>query len=368
MSRTRLTQALSLAKSATFAIAFAGLLIACAGPGLHRRSDEVAKVIAQARSQGALVCAPVALATAEAHHDFALQELSEGNHRAAKREVALAESSAKQALEESPADRCGTAPPPPKVGDRDGDRILDPVDECPDEPEDYDGFLDEDGCPEPDNDADGLADPIDQCPNIAEDLDGFEDDDGCPDLDNDKDGLADAIDQCPNVPEDLDGFEDDDGCPDCDDDGDGVLECPTADDKCPGVKGVPPDGCPAPYKMIVVTADKIELKQTVYFDTRKAKIKKVSYALLDEVALALTDRAKIKVRIEGHTDSQGTDKFNDWLAQARADSVREYLISKGIDADRMVSVGFGERVPLADNRTKAGREINRRVEFAITAQ
>ena len=94
-------------------------------------------------------------------------------------------------------------------GDSDGDGILDQVDKCPDEPEDKDGFEDEDGCPDPDNDKDGIPDTADKCPNEPEDKDGFEDEDGCPDPDNDTDGLPDKTDKCPNEPEDKDGFEDD---------------------------------------------------------------------------------------------------------------------------------------------------------------
>ncbi len=236
-------------------------------------------------------------------------------------------------------------------------------------PEDRDQFQDEDGCPELDNDADGLADTIDKCPNDAEDKDGFEDDDGCPDPDNDKDGISDKIDQCPDDAEDPDGFEDDDGCPDCDNDKDGVPECPEARDKCPDEAGPNTvDGCPQKYQLIVVTETKIELKQTVYFDTNKATIKAVSFPLLNEVALALADHPTIAVRIEGHTDSQGKDAANLKLSQRRAESVRTYLIAKGVAGERMDAQGYGETVPIADNRTGAGRAQNRRVEFVITAK
>jgi OmpA-OmpF porin, OOP family len=98
--------------------------------------------------------------------------------------------------------------------DSDNDGIPDDVDQCPDMPEDKDGFQDEDGCPDFDNDNDGIYDSQDQCPNEPEDFDGFEDSDGCPDLDNDKDGIPDKLDKCPNTPEDIDGYQDDDGCPD----------------------------------------------------------------------------------------------------------------------------------------------------------
>ncbi len=347
---------------------------ACAGTKLSGRTRVIDEQIALARDNGAVRCAPVELAMAESHNDFAKQELSEGNYHAAKREVGIAESNATAAIEKSPRDRCNPADlPPDKIAegpkDTDRDGLDDDVDDCPRKPEDKDGFQDTDGCPEDDNDADGIADTIDDCPLEPEDRDGTDDTDGCPDLDNDKDGIADTIDQCPDQAEDADGFADDDGCPDCDNDGDGVLECPDVIDQCPAEAGPgTPDGCPPKYDLIVVTETKIELKQTVYFDTKKAVIKSRSFELLDQVAQALTDYSTITVRIEGHTDSQGKDKFNKKLSQNRADAVRKYLIKKGIDASRMEAIGFGEEVPIADNRTKDGRAQNRRVEFFITAR
>ncbi len=106
--------------------------------------------------------------------------------------------------------------------DNDGDTVLDAGDSCPAVPEDRDSFLDGDGCPEPDNDGDRLFDDRDACINAPEDEDGFRDLDGCPDPDNDGDTVADADDRCPNVAEDADAWEDADGCPDPDNDGDGV--------------------------------------------------------------------------------------------------------------------------------------------------
>ena len=134
----------------------------------------------------------------------------------------------------------------PGRNDRDGDGVPDSLDACPDEPEDKDGFQDEDGCPDLDNDGDGIPDHEDQCPNDPEDKDGFQDTDGCPEHDNDSDGIPDSLDRCPNEAEDKDGFEDDDGCPDPDNDGDGI---PDKDDKCPNdpetVNGFEDeDGCP----------------------------------------------------------------------------------------------------------------------------
>ena len=103
---------------------------------------------------------------------------------------------------------------PVLAADSDGDGMPDFRDACATQAEDFDGFEDEDGCPDPDNDGDGIPDESDGAPELAEDFDGFEDGDGVPDLDNDGDGIVDERDMCPNEREDLDGFEDGDGCPD----------------------------------------------------------------------------------------------------------------------------------------------------------
>jgi OmpA-OmpF porin, OOP family len=339
------------------------LATGCAGAALKARTGPLDQQIELARQHGAIRCAPVELAMAESHADFVRQELAEGNYHAARTKLRIAEENARLAVERSPRELCSPAAPE-APGDRDGDGIPDHLDECPDEPEDFDGFQDADGCPDPDNDGDGIADAIDECPDEPEDFDGFQDTDGCPDPDNDGDGIHDRIDQCPDEPEDVDGFEDEDGCPDPDNDGDGILD---VDDACPN-EAAPgtPDGCPRQYDLVVVTETKIELRQTVYFDTNKATIQKRSFPLLDDVSRALADNPTIRVRIEGHTDSQGADAYNKKLSQRRADSVRKYLIGKGIRGARMVAVGFGEEVPIADNRTAEGRAQNRRVEFFIT--
>src|SRR4029079_2407110 len=115
----------------------------------------------------------------------------------------------------------------PSIGDRDGDGYKDDVDQCPDDPEDFDDFEDEDGCPEPDNDKDGILDVDDKCPNDPETKNGYKDEDGCPDnanLDGDGDGIPDDVDKCQEDPEDKDNFEDEDGCPDPDNDKDGILD------------------------------------------------------------------------------------------------------------------------------------------------
>jgi len=132
--------------------------------------------------------------------------------------------------------------------DNDDDGIADVDDNCPNEPEDEDGVDDDDGCPDPDTDGDGVDDDVDICPEEAEDIDTFEDEDGCPDPDNDGDGFADLQDECPLEAEDDDGFQDDDGCPDEDNDDDGV---PDSSDRCPDEPEDDDDhrdddGCPDP--------------------------------------------------------------------------------------------------------------------------
>ena len=340
--------------------AIALLCAGCPGNDLRGRTHGIRDLVRQARDNGAYKCAPRELAMAESHLEFANTELDDGKYFPAKREVAVAEENARKALELSPRERCNP-PPPPKIIDTDGDGIPDKLDKCPTEPEDKDGFEDADGCPDPDNDKDGILDKADKCPNEPEDKDGFEDEDGCPDPDNDKDGVLDTDDKCPNDP----GPKENAGCPDKDRDGDGVVD---RLDKCPDQPGpADNDGCPKP-KFIVVTKEKIELKQKVHFATNKSTIYADSFPMLTEVAEVLKSRPEIKVRIEGHTDSRGTLKHNMKLSQDRAESVKSFLVAQGVDPERMEARGFGPTQPIDDNRTAKGREANRRTEFIITSQ
>jgi outer membrane protein OmpA-like peptidoglycan-associated protein len=264
--------------------------------------------------------------------EFAERELDRGEYFRALDYLEIAEANAQQTLRLS-NDACGKPPPPARPLDTDGDGIPDALDKCPNEPEDKDGFEDEDGCPDLDNDHDGIPDALDKCPNEPEDKDGFEDEDGCPDLDNDKDGIPDASDLCPNEP------------------------------------GPPEErGCPKKYSLVSVTQEKIELHQAVFFATAKSTIMAQSFPLLDEVADVLKSRSTMQVRVEGHTDSRGRRATNMRLSQARADAVKAYLVGHGIDGSRMVPTGFGPDQPIETNRTAAGREKNRRVEFVILQQ
>jgi outer membrane protein OmpA-like peptidoglycan-associated protein len=255
--------------------------------------------------------------------------------------------------------------------DTDGDGIPDAQDLCPTEAEDKDGFDDEDGCPDPDNDQDGIPDKLDKCPNEPEDKDGFQDDDGCPEIDNDGDGIPDAQDKCPNDPEDKDGFQDDDGCPDLDNDGDGI---PDATDKCPNepetFNGVDDtDGCPDSGGQVTIAGGKIELPENINFDTGSDNIAGRSQSLMDRVAEKIKSNPGVKrIRIEGHTDDVGGAKKNMELSQARAESVRNYLIKKGVEPERLQAVGYGDTRPLDKRKTSDARAKNRRVEFIIVEQ
>jgi len=247
--------------------------------------------------------------------------------------------------------------------DNDNDGIADTQDKCPNEVEDKDGFNDEDGCPDPDNDADGIPDVKDQCPKLSEDFDGFEDIDGCPDPDNDKDGVPDSLDRCLNDVEDFDNFEDADGCPDIDNDKDGI---PDLKDKCPDEPEVfnnveDKDGCPDSVKK-EPDMPKQQLLRGVNFKSGSPEMMYESYQALEPILKQLKQYPEVVIEIRGHSDSVGNYTKNMQLSQLRAESVRQYLVSKGVESDRIRATGFGSSSPIADNKTAAGRAQNRRIE------
>ena len=229
--------------------------------------------------------------------------------------------------------------------DTDGDGIPDKDDACPQ----VKGLKEFNGCP--DTDGDGIADKDDACPEVA----GPKEFNGCPDTDGD--GIADKDDKCPDVA----GPAENAGCPWPDTDGDGVLD---KDDLCPEVAGPASNkGCPEP--------DEKEQKQlnqyakTILFDTGKATIKFQSAEVLNQIINVLKKYPNSRFRIEGHTDSTGKKAKNMTLSQNRADAVKVYLIQGGIDAGRLESQGFGPEKPIASNKNKKGRELNRRVEINL---
>lgn len=252
--------------------------------------------------------------------------------------------------------------------DSDGDKIVDSSDKCPTVP----GIAEFGGCP--DTDGDKIVDSDDKCPKEP----GIPELQGCPELDKDKDGIADKNDKCPKDPEDKDQFEDEDGCPEEDNDKDKVVD---KDDLCPtekedGKGKAPKDGCPDEVKATIV-GGQLFILDKVFFDVNKDTIKKGnSFVVLDSVVAVLKEHPEVKkVRVEGHTDDQGKDESNLDLSKRRAKRVMDYLISKGIEVERLESEGYGETLPLVPfaeldpkkqkKELTAARDQNRRVQFTI---
>lgn len=241
-------------------------------------------------------------------------------------------------------------PPPPAPADTDGDGITDDKDKCPT----VAGVAKYDGCPVPDTDGDGINDDNDKCPTVK----GLAKYNGCPVPDTDKDGINDEEDKCPTVP----GVARYNGCPVPDTDKDGVND---EEDKCPTVPGVKENnGCPVikeeVVKKVAASAKKI------FFATGSSKLLAKSFKSLNDVAAILKEDAALKLDIEGHTDNTGSDKVNLPLSQKRAQSVYDYLTTKGgIDAGRLSHEGFGSSKPVADNKTAKGRGLNRRVKMKL---
>ncbi len=338
------------------------------GPQLRGQIAGLRDITEQAARNGALRCAPRELATARSELDFAEIELAQGFISKAQHHVFLAESNARSAYALSPPQYCaerGFIEPAP--GDRDGDGYLDSADGCPDKPENFNGFEDEDGCPdEPDTDGDGIKDAVDSCMIEAEDIDQYLDEDGCPDPDNDLDGIADLDDKCPLEAEDPDGYQDDDGCPDLDNDGDTV---PDLKDQCPneiGSTDKEPLGCPTKPALVVVTDCEVKITQQIHFDYNKATIRRISYGVLDAVVEVLDKNPDIKIEVQGHTDNRGSASYNKKLSDRRAGSVMKYLVSHGIDPERLTSRGYGFDRPLVPNTSDQNRALNRRVQFVRT--
>jgi outer membrane protein OmpA-like peptidoglycan-associated protein len=254
-------------------------------------------------------------------------------------------------------DRCPDAPGPAALQgcpDADGDGVGDAEDACPAEA----GPAETLGCPPAkDSDGDGITDDIDRCPLDPEDADGFQEEDGCPDPDDDGDGIVDRVDACPHEQGPLENR----GCPVMDADGDGVAD---PEDRCPDQAGVAADGCPRTYRLLEVARDRIVLREPVRFGARDDLLPS-SAPLLDEVAQALRDRPRLRVAIDVHTDGAGDAAAGKRLTQARAEAVRAALVERGIEAARLEARGIGAEHPIASNKTARGRAQNRRTELRI---
>ncbi|MFH2005625.1 MAG: OmpA family protein, partial [bacterium] len=299
---------------------------------------------------------------------------------------------------------------------------------APMDPEDLDGFQDDDGVPDPDNDGDGVCDPNptiqknlaayrgvckgkDLAPMDPEDLDGFQDDDGVPDPDNDGDGICDPNpviqknlsryqkicsfrDLCPEDAEDIDNFEDNDGCPDPDNDLDGVCDdnpsiqkrraqfksyclgvdrCPNQQETINGYKD--DDGCPdQPAAKIKLSRNKIELFERVRISSRKVQIHRKSRAILRLFAVTLLRNPWIrKIRIEGHSAQRDSGERFLFQSLKWAEAVRKFLVAEGVSADRIAVMGFGGSRPLRANcetirkrrARRSCRAANERLDFIL---
>ncbi len=281
------------------------------------------------------------------------------------------------------ADKCPTVAAQTKDGcpppDSDGDGVADDKDECADVP--GEAPL---GCPPPDSDQDGIIDREDACKTVA----GPKELGGCPDSDGD--GILDKDDKCATEK----GVPEQNGCPDPDPDKDNVM---ANVDQCPGETGVAPHGCPdqdgdgVPDKSDQCV-DKPETKngfqdadgcpdelpkavqkftgaiQGITFKAASAEVQKSSFGTLDRAAKVLAEFADLRLEVQGHTDNTGDHDANVKLSDDRAQAVRNYLVSKGIAAERIIAKGFGPDQPAADNKTAAGRAKNRRIEFKLLTE
>ncbi len=187
-------------------------------------------------------------------------------------------------------------------------------------------------------------------------------------FDGDRDGVPDVKDKCPNTP--AGRKVNAEGC-ELDRDGDGIVD---GEDACPDVYAKTKNGCPAEapaatakpapaYVAEPAPAPRQLVLKGVNFDYNKATLTQADRAIIDQNVADLKKWEDVIIVISGHTDSRGSEKYNLDLSLRRAQAVRDYLISQGIPANRLIARGYGEAKPIADNNTKEGRHKNRRVEL-----
>ncbi|PWT70832.1 MAG: hypothetical protein C5B59_19310 [Bacteroidetes bacterium] len=245
-----------------------------------------------------------------------------------------------------------SAPAPKTVKDSDNDGTPDDQDSCITIP----GIPKYHGCPIPDTDHDGIDDEHDSCKTVA----GLARYHGCPIPDTDGDGVDDEHDSCKNIA----GVARYHGCPIPDSDHDGVND---EEDKCPNEPGTPENnGCPVAIKEI---QRKVQwLGSNVMFKTASSTLTQNSFSALNELADTLRKYPDLTLTISGFTDNTGSADYNKTLSQKRADKVKNYLVGKGIPADRITAIGYGNENPIGDNKTKSGKAANRRVQFKLDSQ
>ena len=242
--------------------------------------------------------------------------------------------------------------------DADKDGVPDYLDRCVDTPAKV--KVDQDGCPV-DFDRDGVPDYLDECSNtpagVAVDVHG------CP-LDSDGDGVSDYLDRCPNTPTGIRVNQD--GCQ-IDSDEDGVSD---DFDKCPNTqKGVQVDseGCPIKKDTVMIKQSteviSLVLSGDTNFEFNKSKLLPNAYTALDGLVNTMKEHPEYKWEVGGYTDAIGSAKYNIKLSQHRAQSVVDYLVSKGVERNNLKIVGYGKVNPIATNDTIEGRSMNRRVEI-----
>ena len=226
--------------------------------------------------------------------------------------------------------------------DSDNDGIFNQEDECPN----VFGLAEFKGCP--DTDKDGIPDKDDNCPDTPGTLNG------CPD--QDKDGVPDLYDKCPETAGDTTNR----GCPLPDTDGDGIAD---KFDKCPEVKGTN-NGCPENETTSDYTKEDLnKLKPVlIYFELSKAEINQAGKTNLDRMAEFIKKGKFKKYLVSGHTDNTSSNEVNLILSKERANAVKAYLVSKGVNPEVLIAKGFGEEYPVDTSNTEEGRQKNRRVE------
>lgn len=244
--------------------------------------------------------------------------------------------------------------------DSDGDGVYDGIDQCEGTP--AGAKVDAHGCPS-DSDGDGVFDGLDKCndtPKGAK-VDAF----GCS-SDSDGDGVVDGVDMCADTP--MGAVVDARGCP-VDSDKDGVYD---GLDQCPGTDPdtfVDDKGCPLEVTETVEQLLDTGMIRTsdVRFRSGSAELNTADTVKLDEIGRTLVQWPELRLELSGHTDSQGSEAFNQKLSQDRAQAVLDYLVAKfpSIDANQFTVIGYGESIPIADNSTVQGRAENRRVEFKV---